>query len=164
MLCLRIVPEWKKNIIFSTNPPGAFSFIDHLAPSPACSSAQFPSSSSSLFVPSTGDSAGDRSRPSHRCENGAFVSAALRGETEATKRRIAMNQNIHIILRLKIRINTWMEDRIFLHTRWDPVGGASNHFILSRVSKMCTYSVSATSVVQANRHDLFTKKLHAYPN
>lgn len=90
--------------------------------------------------------------------------AALRGETEATKRRIAMNQNIHIILRLKIRINTWMKDRIFLHTRWDPVGGASNHFILLRVSKMCTYSVSATSVVQANRHDLFTKKLHAYPN
>ena len=30
MLCLRIVPEWKKNIIFSTNPLGAFSFIDHL--------------------------------------------------------------------------------------------------------------------------------------
>lgn len=50
-----------------------------------------------------------------------------------------------------------MKGRIFLHTRWDPVGGASNLFVLSRISMICTYSVSATSVVQANRHDLFTK-------
>ena len=97
MLCLRIVPEWKKNIIFSTNPPGAFSFIDHLTSLPP----HVPRLSFHhllrffSFRVSTGDSAGDRFARLHRCENGAFVACARGNRSDETSNRDESEYTYH---------------------------------------------------------------------